>query len=115
MRYDLFISADQNDADYITEISVINENELIIIKPVIDAIKNFEPYKVFVNNKEYTHNHNFPFGEDLPQGYLGEKNPEEIYNIDKDLIEFFEEFVPFNTHTIEKIEICPHVEKERLL
>ena len=113
MYYNIFITGDQNDANYVTKTSVITSEGLEFIKPLIEAINNFKPYE---GDHPFTHHHNFPFGEHLPREDLGEKSPEEIYShIDPDIIDFFYDLVPLNIHTITLIEVSPYQETEVLL
>lgn len=111
----LIVTADQNDGDYVTEITKITAKQLEKIMPVIEAVKNFKPYKV----GGFTHGHNWPKGEDLPREDLGEKFPEEIYSdIDPKLIELFNDMVPcgqYSVHSIESIELIEVSKVTRLL
>jgi hypothetical protein len=111
MKYEITVVADTNDGDYITEISQISSEDLEDIKPIVEAIKNFKPYK----NGGRTHNHNFPYGECRRED-LGEL---EIYDIYSEVdIEMFEDYLPcseYGIHTIESVEVCPLQKKEKLL
>ena len=110
----LRITADANDADYLEELTPITEEELEAFKPLIEAIKNFKPYK----NLGRLHRHNFPRGEYCPRTDLGEKTVEEIYPEHVDVLERFEEFVPYGeygTHTIVSIEVLEIGEKQKLV
>ena len=112
MKYEITITADTNDADYITAVNPISEEDLGTIKPLIEAIKNFKPYK-----NKYTHGHNYSTGNCL-RGDMGEKSPEELYEFDSDVFGLFEEYLPYSEygiHTIESITICPLQEKIKLL
>lgn len=94
--YNLVIKADQNDCDYITEISKIDSETLEGFRPLFKAIKeckgeyNWPTFKSFRN----------------------------IFNMYKDkvserLIEEFSEYVPNGddgVHTIESIEVFPYVD-----
>ncbi len=123
MKYEITITADTNDADYITKVSPISEEDLETIKPLIEAIKNFKSYKVEVFDRHYggnrtrIHNHNYPWG-DYVRRDLGEKSPEEIYNIKEEVVDLFQVYVPHGQHgihTIESITICPLQKKTKLL
>ena len=119
-QMEITIIVDTNDGDYNTEISKITQKNLTQIMPLIKAIKNFKPYKVKLDGTDWKHSHNYPYGECLRKD-LGEKSPQELYqDINEDIIEFFEEeFLPiyseYGFHTISSIEICPFVEKTKLL
>ncbi|KKL70172.1 hypothetical protein LCGC14_2107600 [marine sediment metagenome] len=123
-KYEITIVGDTNDADYITQVESISEEDLEIIKPLIKAIKNFKPYKIgykcsWDSNKTgyWTHDHNYPYGECLRDD-LGEKTPRELYDFDEKVFELFEEYAPYGEygiHTIESITICPLQKKIKLL
>lgn len=114
-KYQIEITVDTNDGDSITEVSLIDKESLEKIKPLIEEIGNFKPYKV----GNWTHNNNYPYGEVYPRKDLGEKFPEEIYhNIIKDTFNVFEEYVPFGEHgfhTVESIYVYEVPKKEKLL
>lgn len=118
--YEMTIVVDTNDADFDTNIGKISEKELDKFRPLIAAIKKFKPYKTKGYGSGNKHHHNWPKGECLRED-LGEKSPAEIYSkFSEELIEEFEEeWLPcgsdYGFHTIESIEICPYVKKERLL
>lgn len=124
MKYEITITADTNDADYITAVNPISEKELELIKPLISAIKKFKPYKVKYNRSwgkheeaTSTHHHNYPIGDCL-RGDMGEKSPEELYKFDSEVFELFEEYLPYSEygiHTIASVTICPLQEKIKLL
>jgi len=105
MNYLMVISADTNDADWVESSHQISEVELEKFLPLIEAIKNFKPYK----GGNYTHKHNFPCGGDQPRDDMGEKNVNEIYkDIDPDIIEEFCEMIPlgeYGVHTIGSITL----------
>lgn len=102
--YSIHVKVDTNDADYITEISDITEQELELIRPLIVAIKNCKEY------------HNYPKGE-----YVG-KRPQDVYSeydFSEEVFEAFEELCPYNEygfHTVESVELYPKVKMiEKLL
>jgi len=115
----LYIEADTNDADYITTFDQINDKDLELIKPVIEAIKNFKPYEVI--SKEYgnmwTHSNNFPIG-DCCRKKLGEKSAEELYGHLEGFQVFLDDYVPYNEygiHTIATVQIVEVINVETLL
>jgi len=119
MDYEIQITVDTNDADYLTRISKIAKKDLDKIRPLIEAIKNFKPYKATsVHSKiTYTHDHNYPYGDCLRED-MGDKKPEELYNFNKETFEILNELLPYDNdgfHTIESIVVFPVVEKEKLL
>lgn len=110
---EITIIADENDGDYITAVTIISKEGLDRLRPIAEKIKSFKPYK----SKGRTHTHNWTIGECLRDD-LGEKPPEEIYGLSEEDMEFFEEFLPcpqHGFHTIERIEVCPKQNKERLV
>lgn len=118
-QWDIKITADTNDADYVTEISQITDEDLNKIKPLIAAIKNFKAYTVKIDGLKWTHDHNYPVGEYSPREDLGEKHPREIYKgFSEEVFQIFEDLIPrgeHGIHTIESIEIAPTIKWEKLL
>jgi hypothetical protein len=114
-EWDIKITADSNDGDYVTEMSAISDEDLAKIKPLIAAIKAFKTYTV----GKWSHHHNYPFGEHLPRTDLGEKSPREIYEgFDEEVFDIFEDLLPhaeYGIHTIESIEIAAHIKWQKLL
>lgn len=108
MKY-LFVVVDQNDADYCSQLSPIDDVQLLRTMPVIEALRNFVPYKgKSQSGTEFTHRHNFPHGEYSPREDLGEKSVFELYPDIVDELEWFiEEFLPAcnNIHTVIHIRI----------
>lgn len=81
-EWSIKIVADTNDADYVTEITEISDKTLEKIKPLIEAIKNFEPYNgKSESGLDWAHSHNYPCGEYAPREDLGELTPQEIFKI----------------------------------
>lgn len=106
--FEITVTVDTNDADYITLNSKISGVDLEKIKPLIGVIKNF---------KTTNYQHNFPTGECLRED-LGEKPPNQIYDFPEEIFELFDEILPsfeYGFHTIESIYVTPYVEKTRLL
>lgn len=103
----ILIKADTNDADYITSCSIITDEEIEEILPVIEAIKNFKPYKgVSKRGSEWVHDSNYPKYENC-RSDLGEKNSFELYGHIPGY-DSFDELVPigqYGIHSIESIEI----------
>ena len=121
MKYEIAIRVDTNDADYMTELNDIDSDQLQIIKPLIEAIKNFQPYstrhKDSLGDYSWTHTHNYPFGDCLRED-LGQKSAREYYGFPEEVHEFFEELCGYpehGFHTVESITLTPWVEKEELL
>ena len=122
MSQEITIVVDENDADYLTKVSEIFDEELAAIMPLIKAIKKFKPYKWkdpedSAFNYAHTHERNYPTGEMIRED-LGEKPPRELYKFDEEIFDVFENFLPdpeHGFHDIVSIEICPKVKKTRLL
>ncbi len=115
--YEITITVDTNDGDYNTETNKITEEELNKIRPLITSIKNFKPYKVKAKGINWTHSHNYPYGECLRED-LKEKSPEELYKYDESIHCLFENLLPgseYGFHSIESITVCPFIDKEILL
>jgi hypothetical protein len=111
----LKIVADSNDADYCTEINLIDSATLEKFKPLITEISKFKPYS-FEKDSDFgpigfCHTGNWPKGEYGCRKDLGEKSLHELYNkIDPEIIDQFdEEYVPYgedgNIHTIKSIDL----------
>lgn len=125
MDYTLFITVDTNDADYLTSVNKISEEDLEKIKPLIEAIKNFKPYSYSVNKNSflhqgyvYKHEHNYPTYECLRED-LGEKSPQKLYSqFSEEIHEMFSDLCPQSDngfHSVVNVSISPWVEKTRLL
>ena len=121
MKYEIAIRVDTNDADYVTETSEIDSDDLQKIKPLIEAIKGFQPYKTphadHLGDYTWKHDHNYPTGECVRED-LGQKSGREYYGLSEEVHDLFEDLLPFQEygfHTIESITITPAVEKTVLL
>lgn len=122
MKQYLYVIADTNDADYVSRKEEISEEDLNTLKPLIEAIKNFTPYKTkSYSGMEWTHSHNYPSG-DLVRDDLGELSARDYYiskGIAEDVIDLFEEeFTPYaeyGIHTIESIDLLIIAEEIKLL
>lgn len=115
----IYVVADTNDADYISKLRKITEEEYQLILPVIQAIKDFKPYKAIEEryNSSWHHHHNYPTS-DCCRDDLGEKSVEELYG-HLDGFELFDyEFRPndeYGIHTIETVEIFEVTNVETLI
>lgn len=114
------IVVDENDADYLTSVREISDEDLAKIMPLIEAIKQFKPYSLKAGQYglTWTHDHNYVTGE-CQREDLGEKSVEEYYSqIDSETHELFQEFCPFSEHgfhTIKSIEVYPIPVKTKIL
>lgn len=121
MKYEIAICVDTNDADFQTEVSEIDSDQLQMIKPLIQAIKNFQSYEVphsdHLGAYTWRHDHNYPTQDCLRED-LGEIPPQVLYDFPEEVHELFRELCPWpehGFHTIESITITPAVKKIELL
>lgn len=121
MTLHLVVTVDQNDADYLSKVTLISPANLDRLRPVFEAIKSFKPYKgKSGSDTEFTHRSNWPSGGDYsPRLDLGEKFPQDIYpELGEELCEFFtEEFAPYSEHgfhTVTDVYVL-HVSREETL
>lgn len=109
----ILIEADTNDGDYISKLTEIYDEELELIKPVIQAIKEFKPY--IGNKPDYWNSlfrHNYPTS-DCCRKNLGEKTTFEMYG-HLEGFDLFGELIPYEEygiHTIKSIKIIQILEK----
>ena len=104
-----YVEIDTNDADYVGRLVEVSNEDAERWMPLIEKIKNFKPYsgESRATGFEWTHHHNFPFGECCRED-LGEKTPCELYNISEDEMEAFQEAFwlwgnEYGFHTITQI------------
>lgn len=103
MKY-FYVVVDTNDADYVGKIVKVDGGTFEYFKPLIEKIKNFQPYNV----GRWRHTGNFPVGSCLRED-LGEKHPMELYDLTQEeydcFIDTFELYgSEFGFHTIETIQ-----------
>lgn len=109
--YTIEIKVDTNDADYVSEVSTITEEDLEKIKPLIEAIQNFKPYTTpnDWSEKGTEHRANFPVGECCRED-MGEKPANELYEeFTQEVFDIFYGLCPmveYGFHDIESIRIC---------
>lgn len=91
----LLVKVDTNDADYIEQLVPITEAQLVTLLPLLEAIKQFKPYKAKAfSGSKWKHDSNFPYGETCRED-LGEKTVEELYADHPEALELFiDEFLP---------------------
>lgn len=108
-KFNIQITVDTNDADYITCINEISKEDLDLIKPIIEAIKtkSEEMKNVWFHNYEsggFYDNDKF--------------NPRKIYDFSNQIFDTFDEYLPFpetGFHTITSIKITPLITWTKLL
>lgn len=128
----LLVESDHNDADYMSRLEPISDEDLETLRPVFKAIKNFKPYTNYYDQKQHDikgtvkkvishHRHNWPRGEYCYRPDMGEKSVEEIYpNLTEDQIGLFEEeFLETSengdVHTVESIRLLTVTEDKKLV
>jgi hypothetical protein len=117
MKKYLIIVADTNDGDYVTSKNEITDEQIELIKPVIEAIKNFKPYiGTQPDYWNHLHGHNYTTQE-CTRLDLGELSAKSLYG-NLEGFELFDEFCPFDEygiHTIESVTILVVEEEIKLL
>lgn len=115
MKKYIIITADTNDADYITSKNEITDEILLELQLVIKCLQ--DRYKLYQETGEWKYNHNWEVG-DFNNGYT----PEELYIetglLTQDQVNLMNEFIPndeYGIHTIESIEILTVIEELKLL
>lgn len=119
MKKYLIITADTNDGDYVIEKREITDDKLELIKPVIQAIKDFKPYESDKCGFNMKHSHNYPKGdgEFIPREDLGEKSASELYG-HLEGFNTFDDYCPYGEygiHTIDRVELLIIQDEIRLL
>ena len=117
MKLYIEIKGDTNDADYITERTEINEQDLLDIQPVINAIKEFDEdesikYQKYnwwdVESSREGEQYMSPYDRYVKSG----KCTEEAYD-------YFNEYIPRHTndniHSIDSIKLIKVISKTVLL
>lgn len=102
MKKYIIITADTNDADYVTRKTVINDTEIKLIKEILSKLPK--------NGRRIS----------WKNGDMGDTASELIKNniLTEEEVEFFEEYLPrgeYGIHTIESVEILEVTNEERLL
>ena len=110
--YELIISADTNDADYITKTSEVTWDDLVELQPIINAIKERKEVMAKIANMWPRHTWcTSEYGHDDP--------PDVMYpDLTEEQIERFNRYVPYGdygVHTIEYVVYYPLPQKVRLL
>ena len=90
MEYELVVTGDHNDADYVTEISTVDLETIQYLQPIFDAIKSF--------NEKTPYGHNWPNSE-YANGTLSGTYPD----VGDDLIDTLNEYVPHAENGIHSI------------
>lgn len=111
MARTITVKADTNDADYITNTQILDEEDLPTILKVIKAIKAFDA-RTRRGSGEYNW-YNSYHGCSRP-------GPRDVYEdiLTEEEIELFENYIPYGEdgiHTIESVEIYEVINKEKLL
>lgn len=102
----IVVTVDSNDADYVSEVSEITNEQIKLIRPIIDAIKQT---KTVNDGKHYQTNFNYrPVNKEW-----NDKNvrAEELYGhlpnfeLFLDFCPISDEVLPYGFHTIKSIQI----------
>lgn len=99
MKKYIIIKADTNDGDYITNQSLITDESIEQLRPIIEIIKS--------KKGKY---------ETCEMG-----NPRDTYSVEElsdEQLDLFDNFIPYGEygiHTIEKVQILTVLEEENLL
>lgn len=99
-KLEIFVTADTNDADYITSNREITKEEFDKFKPLFDAINKIGGK--FYGENNFVRNHNW-FSHECQ-----DKTPSELYENLADLAMEFDHFVPYGecgVHTITSITL----------
>ena len=114
MKKYIYVTADTNDADYISEKNEITDEEIELIKPVIKAIKD---YTEDSSIKHQIWNWWVIYGSRKEN-----PTPQQLYvdtgKCSQEAFDKFRELVPYNehgVHTIESVEIIIVQEEIKLL
>lgn len=105
MIYEIIVTVDVNDADYVSRVEKINDKQLDRIKPLIAAIKKFSD-----TNSTYF---NWPENPNAAN-----TTPRDMYNFPEEIIQEFECFIPYSEYGIVRVKsvtITPFIEKTQLL
>ena len=117
MKYRVIAMVDTNDGDYVQRDAIIDEKALSKARDIYKKVKGFQPYEVTIDGIDWTHESNWPVGECRRED-LGEKSPQELYNLTYEEIEFFETIIlpysEYGFHTIVSIEYFPYTESYAL-
>ena len=103
MKKYIIIKADTNDADYVTEVSEITDEQIELIKPIIEAIKNAPKDK-------HGWGHNYETEE-----MINKADAKKLYG-HLEGFEIFNSFVPYGDsnypgiHTIKSVKIVSEIE-----
>ena len=104
-KLELTITADTNDGDYISEVSIITEDQLNYIMPAIKAIGEFKPYTgIGSGNSMFTHRYNYPNEDHSYRHDLGGLSVNELYShVDSSVLATFDSYVPYGDYGIHSI------------
>lgn len=104
------ITVDRNDGDYETVLNMLEAEQLEKLKPLIEAIAMFKPYRVERRNLDWMHDRNFPWGETC-RSDLGEKDARGLYEeLFPEAMKILEDLLPcceYGFHSITSIKYTP--------
>lgn len=109
MQFRIFITVDENDADYQYSQATISMEELTKVKELLEEIKKFKPYRSVVEGLDFEQRSNFPVG-DCHRKDLNEKSRYELYGEDmREHIDFFLGLCPYcehGFHSVVSVEVA---------
>jgi len=115
MKKYIIITADTNDADYVTQKSLITDETILKLQPIIQCLQDRHKLYQQTGNWEYRHNWET---DECDSGH----NPELLYVktglLTQEQVDYFNEFIPsseYGIHTIQSIEIINVTEEIKLL
>lgn len=118
MKKYVIIEADTNDADYVSEKNEISQEDLDLIMPVINAIKEFNEDKS-IKYQKYNWWYIDSSKERDKEEYMSpHKRYVESGKVTQEQFEAFWEYTPYfegGIHTIESVEILEVVNEYKLL
>lgn len=118
-KYELVITGDENDADYVTSVNEITEEKLQELLPVIEVIRTEALRRkqevIDGGQQQFFSFHNWPTDHHVDDI----ASPQKLYpSLTPEQIEAFETFLPMSNtgiHTVTRIAYYPITEKTTLL
>ena len=105
MKYEIVVIGDTNDADYVTAINTITEEDLELLKPLIAAIQA----KTTANRRRPDSRHNW----DVTDCADEDQTPTKLYPQFADVIELMNAYVPCSETGIHSLTSIYYYEKPK--
>ena len=119
MKYIIEVKADTNDGDYITQITTISEDHLVIVRYIMGFVKNCKDHFTWPNSEYRSES----LGTTYPE--LAKPISDEHWPLVGNwsrctYLEFIDELwvIPYGehgVHSIESVKVYPEVKKEVLI